>query len=923
MRRLWSHIILAATSLMMVGATFATVVTNIDSNIEYSPGRELVFRVSRKGEDGNPTDEQLGKSDLKKVNDIANVMEERLKTANVSRYEIVVQGYDTIKVSLVQDSDSQYDIIKNYLPFNGSLAISNSKGTYALADEFLKVDEKAYLQADDNAYPQVIIPIDKEGNKFQAVYTEAKEMNDNGTGEVEVEDEEHEEGDEEHEHEHKAYLYLWYNFVEDYYSYDKIDQNSPDTYDPTIATKVLMTFDSANPFYTNEDGEEQDALRAYITANSEEGTEVTPEQLKSAYENARYFVNLLNAGKIDAEDEYTVNYMFYEKVSMLVESGDGLISLGKNVSVAWSRTFIATLCAIVVISLLLIYFYKLGALSIATTSIVSTFAGLIFIVIFGAEFTIAGLIGLISLALTSIISGIIYLNKFKEECYRGRSLKKANSEAAKKALLPTVDIHVVLVAMGIGAYALGGPLMKALALATILGGVASLIINLLGLRGLMWLVTNEQGLNNRYDLFDVSNDQVPNALEEEKQKYYGAYADKDFTKAKKPVGIASLVLLVASIATLITVGVINKGAVYNTNKEIGYSQVYVEYKSSTADNTHLSATTKENIDKMLANSYLSDGTKLSAIAEVESYDYVTNYKSTASGLTTVYYGYYRITFSKEIKLGDLDKTDDDAVITYKEEGMEGVEKPASEFFDVDFLTTDKVSDGAGLAFDHTNVTISLKNGNRVNADQPEFTSLLLATTVMVGISFLYLLLRYRLSRGLASLGIAVLVVGIAAGIFSMLYFVPATSYISVALLYIALFTFDISILFMNKERELFLEDRTKDNSVEARNALMKKSMGLAATPIIVSAIMAVWFGINFFGFMINSVSYVFLLALLGVIIATAIVLILFGPLAQLLFGWFSKVKIAKPKANKKAKARPVRVKKSAEPEEAIFIGIND
>ena len=246
MRRLWSHIILAATSLMMVGATFATVVTNIDSNIEYSPGRELVFRVAHRGEDGNPKDDELGNADLKKVNEIAGIMEDRLKTANVSRYEVVVQGYDTIKVSLVQDSDSQYEIIKNYLPFNGSLAISNSKGTYALADEFLKEGEKAYLQADDNDYPHVIIPIDKMGDKFQAVYTEAKEMNENGEGEVEVKDEEHEEGSEEHEH--KAYLYLWYNFVQDYYSYDKIDQNSPETYDPIIATKVLMTFDSANPF---------------------------------------------------------------------------------------------------------------------------------------------------------------------------------------------------------------------------------------------------------------------------------------------------------------------------------------------------------------------------------------------------------------------------------------------------------------------------------------------------------------------------------------------------------------------------------------------------------------------------------------------------------------------------------------------------
>jgi hypothetical protein len=81
---------------------------------------------------------------------------------------------------------------------------------------------------------------------------------------------------------------------------------------------------------------------------------------------------------------------------------------------------------------------------------------------------------------------------------------------------------------------------------------------------------------------------------------------------------------------------------------------------------------------------------------------------------------------------------------------------------------------------------------------------------------------------------------------------------------------------------------------------------------------------NFFGFMINSVSWIFLLVILGVSIAAAVVIVLFGPLAQILFGWFSRVKIARPaKANKKAKARPARVKKSAEPEEAIFIGIND
>ena len=71
----------------------------------------------------------------------------------------------------------------------------------------------------------------------------------------------------------------------------------------------------------------------------------------------------------------------------------------------------------------------------------------------------------------------MYLNKFKEECYRGRSLKKANSEAAKRAVLPTLDLHVALIAIGVACYLFGGVIMKAFAVASVLGGLFSLIIN--------------------------------------------------------------------------------------------------------------------------------------------------------------------------------------------------------------------------------------------------------------------------------------------------------------------------------------------------------------------------------------------------------------------------------------------------------------
>ena len=897
MRRLWSHIILAATSLLLVGGTFASLVTRTQSNIEFNSigGKELVFRINGKDADKN-IDYNYTFTNNEAVTQIAGIMESRLKTANITRYQVETQGYDTIKVTFSGESEREYSIIQNYLTFDATLALSNSKDNVAYAEEFLTTGKKAYMNVTEG-YPEIIIPIDAENERFKAVYEEAKKMAEDGEGEVVEEHDEEEEEEGEHEHKTHAYLYLWYNYVKEYYSYSKYKEENS-----TIADKVLMTFDAENPFSDDD----HTALKAIVAPSSasEENGSVSAETLKLAYQNARYYVNLLNAESLD----YYVSFLFSERADAWVESL--LDRSGEIETVAWSNTFIATLCAIVVVSLLLVYFYRLGALSIATTSIVGTFSGFLFIVLFGAEFNVAGIIGLLSLALVNILSGVIYLNKFKEECYRGRSLKKANAEGAKKAVLPTVDLHVVLVAIGVACYLLGGVIMKSFAVAAILGGLLSLVLNLAGLRGLMWLVTNEQGLANRYDLFDISKEQIPNALEEEKQKFFGANADKDFTKHKKPIMIISLICLVASIAGLITFGVLNNGAVYGTTSPYSNSQVYIEYSSNTKDEA-LKTQTNSEIDKLLSESKLGD-TALSDIVKFDKYDYVERTETTEGGITaTVYYAYFRLSFDRALENRKSDGSIDYQVITYS-----GNTVAADEFFNVDQLNT------LGFAFNNK-VNISLKDSVRVNADQPSFTSLIIATAVASAVAAAYLLLRYRLSRGLASLAITVLSVGISAGIFSLLHFLPVTSYVSVALPFIALFAFAIGIIYMNKEREMVIEDRSRDNSVENRNNIMVRALGIASTPMTISFIMALYLGVNFFGFMPSSVSWVFLLIILGVSLSTALVLTLQGPCGQLLFKWFSKVKVAKPKTVKKKKSRPVRVNKSAEPEEAIFIGIND
>ena len=891
MRRLWSHIVIAATSLLMVGATFATVVTNINSNIEFEKGQELTFRITAKDDDGNPDKDYEFTTD-EAVKETAKIMEKRLATADISRYKVETAGFDTIKVSFVQDTAQEYEIIQNYLSFNATLAISNSKETYALATEFLDANKKAYLEI-ENGYPTIVIPIKADNELFQAVYTEAKEMSDNNTGEVE-EQHEHSDDEEETEVTRHAYLYLWYDYIEDYYSYDKINQNSSDTYNQAIADKVLMTFDAANPFVDDD----QTALRAYVNPKTDDNNEVTPESLAQAFKNARYYVNLLNAGEM----EYHVDFMFSKTADLFVES---LVNLGKHQTLAWSRTFIATIVAIAVISLLLVYFYRLGASGIAVTSIVSTFIGLLLVVALGAEYNIAGMVGLIALGLISVLSGVVYMNKFKEECYRGRTLKKANSEAARKSLLPIVDLHAVLVAMGVACYLLGGVMMRSFAVATILGGLSSLLLNLLFLRGMQWLVTNEQGLAGRYDLFDVAADQVADGLDETKARYEGANADKDYTKHKKPIGIAGIVLFIASVTCMLVFGISQKGAIYSSDSKYGNSQVYIEYTSEVANNTSLTADVKDRIDSIINNSTL-DGTPLKEITELETYEYVTKYDTNKGGTSTIYYAYYRINFDKALSGDEMLKYNDLAPIAVK-----------------DFFTLDELNNASGANLKvPANVSVSLKDSVRINADQPSVASLIAATSVGIGISALYLLLRYRLSRGLTSLIVSTVATGISAGLFAMLRFLPVTSYAGIAIPFVAIFTLAIDIIFMNKEREMVLEDRNRDNSIEARNALMVKATALSSTPITIAFIMALYLGVNFFGFMFTNISYIFLAVILGVSIATALTLVCFGPLAQVFYKAFSGVKIIKPKAKKK-KARPVRVNKSAEPEEAIFIGIND
>ena len=477
MRRLWSYIILTGASLVLMGSTFVNVFKRSTSNIEYSAGREMVFRIQNK--DGSDLEAPEIKPDESDADIIAKKMMERLDSMKITNYEVATESYDTVKVTLKQDTDANYENIKKLMTFNGTLALSSK------LDDFLDNNDesekfitgKAFMET-KNDYPTVNIPV---GEHFKDLYDTVKKYKEDGNTDA-AESQTSGEGDEA-ETTYTYNLYLWHDY-EDGDTYSMTNPDSED-YDDTgrTAEKIFMSFDISEYTKIEDDGKEIENLTAYVNVQDVNGNEkYEAREVKKAFDTANFYVSLINAGSLD---DYKVTFMYYNNVAAKTE-----LLVGNDGIVQWSATLRATIVCIVIISLLLAVFYRIGALSIATLSIGSVFAGIASIILFSAEFNAAGLIALCAVGIASLASGVVYLTKLKDEAYRGRTLKKANAEASKKALLPIVDINIVLAVIGIFAYVFGGALMRSFAIIAVIGALASLILNTLGLKGLMWLATN-------------------------------------------------------------------------------------------------------------------------------------------------------------------------------------------------------------------------------------------------------------------------------------------------------------------------------------------------------------------------------------------------------------------------------------------------
>ena len=914
MRRLWAHIIIAASALIAVFASFPSMIKGIRADGDHEVRRQFTFQLSEreKDEKGNAGKKLNGNS----AKEIASIMEQRLISYGIESYDIKTSGNadksDVITVAFTADNEDQYQQITNYLSFSGSFALMNNQGTVIPAKDFR--NGPAYQkEATLNTFPTIILPIVTTSEDWDTLLEKARlnpvaNEDTSETAESTV-----------------ARVWLIFNYADG-------DDYTILTEQNKLAEKTLLTYD-----FSPEDKEyksfygDENKNSLWTTVGSEDTNSngyTDPDEVRSAYNRAKYLLNLFNASALDYEVECVAGLSESTRVWL----DPTIEKINYEGKIVWNASLTACVAAVIIISLLLVVFYRLGALSAITTSVVTIFLAFLFMIRSGMVYNMLALVAFVLVAIVSLVSSIIYLNKLKEDAYRGHTLKKANTEASKKSLLPIIDINVVGVIVGVMIYLLGGASLHTFGAIVGIGSLISLVVNTFGLKGLMWLSTNATSLIGKYEYFGINSENVPNHMAEEKQRYFGAYADRDFTKKKKVSAIGfSSALLVSIVGVILASSLMGGNLLKAKSSSTVSNQMYVSNKikvngdaKTELDETSLTKkvltyleieTTKEDNTKEYVpfkNYVVGYNKNDDMVNEYKTYEVVDYIVEEGVGTVTYRTTYYVVNLSKAFNLETT------MARINKEGGTPSSVETLKDTLENFFSTSELFKSSEGSIIDYK------QTSTYVNEPTVEWKKVLLASSIAVAILTVYFLIRYRLTRGLASLVTPMVTILVTLALTTLLSVIglsiPGSAFSAVFIGVILAYAFEI--LFMNRERELIIEDKNNEMTSEHRAEIANRAMGMALTPILASAVIGIYLLINFFGFGTAIASYTYLIAILGGLLALAIVYFAYVPLCNLLISLFSKVKInIKPRERKNKKK--VAVKKSAEPEEAIFIGIND
>lgn len=915
MRRQLAYLFLGASLLLGVGVTITSSLSKMDTDVSYGSGKDLYFRISEKDStyNGAAPEHYIGATaatqNYTAVDEVAKEIEERLEFWDVNA-SVTKEGFDTVKVSVrTQGSDEvEYSYLQTYLAYSGQKvtveAGSKDEDIYSDAPNSVDFADNGLFEEGTNAeityvnsIPVVTVPVKEAFQGENGKFNELVKYCTEHTQDAETD----EEGNETQAA--KNCLLLLWTHKQETDNYANAVDDGTEGYSENMAKRLLIGEAAANAWYVDAANPDNNFKKLQLIPSSAAIKDGSYDSSKAdaAYKAAKFYRDVLNAKEYNYDVTFAYSTDVLAGVDPLTSAGDWHLFLN------FGPSTIATLVGVAIAAIVIAVFYRLGAVAILANTAVALEGGVLLFGYFGAQFGIGALVGFGLGAMITAFSGIYYFHKVKQQLYEGRTLKKAHAEAAKKSLWPTIDLSVISIIVGVCLYAFVHSSIGNLGLSLVLVGSIGLLLNLILLRIQGWLLANDPKSEKKLAaIYGVDPAKCPNALKDEKQTYFGKFADKDFTKLKKPFMIGGLALLVAAIAGVSIMSAF--GEVYN------YSGAYDDTTTISVEywiDSNSSATKLLDKEAKIMSDFLPlielDGQPLS--------------KYTSEELITL-----------ETRCVYLD----DEEIDYD---VYCFEIPLSVYFDPTVDQKGLVVDGteykelklaveAAAAMISPDAIVAKANNVRHQAGAPSLGTVYLGLGLGFLFATIYMMFRFGFARGLStgliSVGGSVVTVG-----FFALTRLAVTPLASIGAVVVALAATYMALLLLNRSKEIVKDSRERDKSaLEFKNQCLYKANGEEVAEIIIFAAILGAFCLSLLALGPRPYAFIFLGAIFGIAVVTLAIIYVFVPLCEFLSVWVKKASDSVSNSYKKAQeerkaAQKANQRRTSEPEEAIFIGIND
>ncbi len=920
MRRKLAYLLLSGAILFGAAATIGTTITSLDTDVTYGYGKEFYFKISNYSTDvytGTKTANYVTEADGDTaINAVASEMQARLKAWDANG-TVTKIGYDTVKVTIrAQKADAtEYTYLQSYLPFSGGdltvtagcsdTTIQKKADDTYLADAYTnnkmfegQTASITYITNNNVSIPVVTIAVNSP-NKGEAMDDLIEFCKTNTTGA----------DSEKGTSAVNCYLVLWAN-RQTGDNYADASSSSSKDYDVNMSKRLIFGENAANAWYDAKD-DDNDYKRLQLVPNSEALTENGYDSSKSdaAYKAAKYYVNMLNAktyhsASFGSAAGVEVSFAYSNDISASVEE---LVSAGDwHLSPAFNYTMIASLVVLAFAAVILALYYRLGAVAILSNVAVSVLGTMLLMVYFSTQFGIGVLLGLLLVSLVTGFGGVYYFAKVKEELYSGRTPKKAHQEAIKKALGPTIDAGIASIVIGLCVYGLLPDVVGKLGLVLVFGGALGAISNILLLRLEGWLLANDNTVESQLSRsYGVDESKLVNPLKDEKQTYFGPYAETDFQKGKKTIAIVAGVLAIASVAGI---------AVFSAKNGVAYNYASA-YNDSTAISLEYRVKKGSNANKLLND------------AQVKN-DFLAKYSLTVDGKVTTL---DQLAGTITAETGEIYDTDNKTTYTayYYNVPLTSALSTTTDYavsstfsgISQTYSSLSDAMDSASTSFDAS--LYARADIVSVQAGTPTLGNVYLAVGVSLITLLIYFVIRYRPSRGIA-ISLLAGVSGVCVAGFFALSRLAVTPLASMGIIAVTLLAYVIGLFLLEKEKELTKESRERDKTTLAfRSTTLLTANKQGAGDLVLYSLLASVSFIIFAGILPSIWRLDYLGVLLGFVIALVLVLVLLAPLSILLDKLFAQIHLNFHPIKKETPTAAGPRKKGAEPEEAIFIGIND